>query len=510
MNLTRRAVVTTTTLLPKSSNLTPLSTSFLSSRIRIPRSSSPLLLPQWAALSTPTTTLTDPNDDDATNRDDMARMTPATKQLADFILSLAERRRRRRQNNSRQPPPPDAPEINDDDDNERQVYRERRALSKAITLLESQAPTQQEQANALLLYLQREQQQQQQQQSNGLPESFCIGIAGAPGAGKSTLIEAFGKYLLGLEDEETSDNDTTTAAAAAAAAATPMMIPHQLAVVCVDPSSVLQGGSILGDKTRMPTLSAAHDRVYVRPAPSSQGTLGGLAGQRTYDTLWLLRQVYDVVLLETVGLGQSEVEIAQCVDVVVLCVPPGGGDALQGVKKGILEVTDLVCVTKADGTLEAAARATAADYQGALQFTDSTARMMKQERNGSSDVSDADSEDCLAEINAAAEIRRKVVLTSSETGRGLPELWKALCSVRHHQLESGQWLDKQEAQHDYWMWKSFQTLVQNHVLKEYETREDHDDDDNIRSTAKPPARVAAARLLQKLVQGNRNLLPKQP
>eukprot|EP00523_Entomoneis_sp_CCMP467_P001510 CAMPEP_0168746638 /NCGR_PEP_ID=MMETSP0724-20121128/15253_1 /TAXON_ID=265536 /ORGANISM="Amphiprora sp., Strain CCMP467" /LENGTH=509 /DNA_ID=CAMNT_0008794421 /DNA_START=158 /DNA_END=1688 /DNA_ORIENTATION=+ len=476
MNLTRRAVVTTTTLLPKSSNLTPLSTSFLSSRIRIPRSSSPLLLPQWAALSTPTTTLTDPNDDDATNRDDMARMTPATKQLADFILALAD---------------------DDDDDG--------KTTSKAITLLESQAPTQQEQANALLLYLQREQQQQQQQQSNGLPESFCIGIAGAPGAGKSTLIEAFGKYLLGLEDEETSDNDNDTTTTE-----TPMMIPHQLAVVCVDPSSVLQGGSILGDKTRMPTLSAAHDRVYVRPAPSSQGTLGGLAGQRTYDTLWLLRQVYDVVLLETVGLGQSEVEIAQCVDVVVLCVPPGGGDALQGVKKGILEVTDLVCVTKADGTLEAAARATAADYQGALQFTDSTARMMKQERNGSSDVSDADSEDCLAEINAAAEIRRKVVLTSSETGRGLPELWKALCSVRHHQLESGQWLDKQEAQHDYWMWKSFQTLVQNHVLKEYETREDHDDDDNIRSTAKPPARVAAARLLQKLVQGNRNLLPKQP
>uniref|UniRef100_A0A7S3DPR2 Uncharacterized protein n=1 Tax=Entomoneis paludosa TaxID=265537 RepID=A0A7S3DPR2_9STRA len=292
--------------------------------------------------------------------------------------------------------------------------------------------------------------------------------------------------------------------------------PERLAVVCVDPSSVLQGGSILGDKTRMPTLAAAHDRVLVRPAPSSAGTLGGLAGQRTYDTMQLLghaaggtkRPLFDVIFLETVGLGQSEVEIAQCVNVVLLCIPPGGGDALQGVKKGILEVTHVVAITKADGSLQAAAQSTAADYQGALQFRDGVEQSLQPPDSSSHE-------------NCAGGAPRRVILTSAETGQGLADLWQTLCHVRRQQLESGQWRQQERTQQEYWMWKSFHTLVQKHVMEQYQstsTQEPQDEESPHKNTlVAPPPRVAAAQLLRQLLQSgirsrddNGNENPSQP
>jgi LAO/AO transport system kinase len=206
---------------------------------------------------------------------------------------------------------------------------DRRSLARAITLVESTRPDHREEAVALLDEL--------------LPTtggSVRVGISGAPGAGKSTFIEALGLHLLERG--------------------------HRLAVLAVDPSSQRSGGSILGDKTRMERLSRQSE-VFIRPSPSG-GTLGGVA-RRTREALLLCEAAgHDVVLVETVGVGQSEVAVAGMVDVFVLLLSPGAGDDLQGVKRGIVELADIVVVNKADGDLAAAAERTAADYANALHF----------------------------------------------------------------------------------------------------------------------------------------------
>ena len=206
---------------------------------------------------------------------------------------------------------------------------DRRALARAITLVESTRPDHREEAVALLEEL--------------LPAtggSVRVGISGAPGAGKSTFIEALGLYLVEHQ--------------------------HRLAVLAVDPSSSRSGGSILGDKTRMERLSRDTD-AFIRPSPSG-GTLGGVA-RRTREALLLCEAAgHDVVLVETVGVGQSEVAVAGMVDVFVLLLSPGTGDDLQGVKRGIVELADVVVVNKADGDLAAAAARSAADYANALHF----------------------------------------------------------------------------------------------------------------------------------------------
>jgi LAO/AO transport system kinase len=206
---------------------------------------------------------------------------------------------------------------------------DRRALARAITLVESTRPDHREEAVALLEEL--------------LPAtggSVRVGISGAPGAGKSTFIEALGLYLVEHQ--------------------------HRLAVLAVDPSSSRSGGSILGDKTRMERLSRETD-AFIRPSPSG-GTLGGVA-RRTREALLLCEAAgHDVVLVETVGVGQSEVAVAGMVDVFVLLLSPGTGDDLQGVKRGIVELADVVVVNKADGDLAAAAARSAADYANALHF----------------------------------------------------------------------------------------------------------------------------------------------
>jgi LAO/AO transport system kinase len=206
---------------------------------------------------------------------------------------------------------------------------DRRSLARAITLVESTRADHREEAVALLDEL--------------LPATggaVRVGISGAPGAGKSTFIEALGLYLV--------DHG------------------HQLAVLAVDPSSSRSGGSILGDKTRMEMLSR-RDEAFIRPSPSG-GTLGGVA-RRTREALLLCEAAgRDVVLVETVGVGQSEIAVAGMVDVFVLLLSPGTGDDLQGVKRGIVELADVVVVTKADGDLAAAAERSQVDYANALHF----------------------------------------------------------------------------------------------------------------------------------------------
>jgi len=209
------------------------------------------------------------------------------------------------------------------------VDGDRRALARAITLAESTRADHRADAEELLAEI--------------LPHSgkaVRVGISGSPGAGKSTFIEAFGMHVVELG--------------------------HRVAVLAVDPSSARTGGSILGDKTRMEQLVRS-PHAFVRPSPTA-GALGGVA-RRTREAMLLCEAAgFDVVLVETVGVGQSEVDVAAMVDLFMVLVSPGGGDELQGIKRGIMELADLVVVNKADGALLATARGTAADYSAALHL----------------------------------------------------------------------------------------------------------------------------------------------
>jgi LAO/AO transport system kinase len=211
----------------------------------------------------------------------------------------------------------------------RLVEGERRALARAITLVESTRADHQQAARVLLDAL--------------LPRTggaIRVGISGVPGVGKSTFIDAFGTLLV--------ENG------------------KRVAVLAVDPSSSISGGSILGDKTRMPRL-AASPRAFVRPSPS-QGSLGGVA-RRTREALLVCEAAgYDVIVIETVGVGQSEYAVAGMVDVFLLLMLAGAGDELQGIKRGILELADVIAITKADGDNERRAESARAEYKAALRL----------------------------------------------------------------------------------------------------------------------------------------------
>lgn len=212
---------------------------------------------------------------------------------------------------------------------ERIIAGERRALARAITLVESGRSDHRVEAAQLLEAV-----------SGSGRQALRIGLSGTPGVGKSTFIESFGMMLIaqGL----------------------------RVAVLAVDPSSARSGGSILGDKTRMDRLSR-ETAAFIRPSPS-QTHLGGVA-RRTREAVALCEAAsFDVVLIETVGVGQSETVVAQMADLFVLLLAPAGGDELQGVKRGIMEMADLILVNKADGDLKAAATRTMADYAGALRL----------------------------------------------------------------------------------------------------------------------------------------------
>ncbi|TGD75270.1 methylmalonyl Co-A mutase-associated GTPase MeaB [Mangrovimicrobium sediminis] len=214
-------------------------------------------------------------------------------------------------------------------DLEKLLSGNRRALAKAITLVESKLPAHREQAQDIL---------EQVLPHSG--NSMRVGITGVPGVGKSTFIEAFGLYL--IEQGK------------------------RVAVLAVDPSSPIAGGSILGDKTRMEHLSRA-EGAYIRPSPS-EGALGGVA-QKTRETMLLCEAAgYDVILVETVGVGQSEYQVAGMVDFFMVLMLPGGGDELQGIKKGIMELADALVINKADGDSERLAMLTRQQYTSAMNL----------------------------------------------------------------------------------------------------------------------------------------------
>lgn len=247
---------------------------------------------------------------------------------------------------------------------------ERRALARAITLVESGRDDHRAQSVDLLERL-----------AGSGRQALRIGLSGTPGVGKSTFIESFG-----------------------------MMLTQQglkVAVLAVDPSSARSGGSILGDKTRMERLSRAPN-AFIRPSPS-QSALGGVA-RRTRDAVSLCEAAgFDVILIETVGVGQSETMVADMTDLFILLLAPAGGDELQGVKRGIMEMADIILVNKADGDLKSAAMRTCADYAGALRLL----RKRSQDPEGFpkamtvSAMEEAGLETAWGEMQALAEWRRE-------------------------------------------------------------------------------------------------------
>ncbi len=206
---------------------------------------------------------------------------------------------------------------------------DRRAIARAITLVESSLAEDRKPANELLTLL-----------SPHAGQSIRIGLSGVPGVGKSTFIESLGNHVI--------DGG------------------HKVAVLAVDPSSAISGGSILGDKTRMETLSQRLE-AFIRPSPAGK-MLGGVT-RHTRETMRIVEAAgFDVIMIETVGVGQSETDVAEMTDIFLLMLLPGGGDELQGIKRGIVELADLIVVNKADGDLVNAAGRSAADYRSALGF----------------------------------------------------------------------------------------------------------------------------------------------
>ena len=261
---------------------------------------------------------------------------------------------------------------------------ERRALARAITLVESGRADHRADALALLDELGTGQQ------------ALRIGLSGTPGVGKSTFIESFGLMLTGMG--------------------------KRVAVLAVDPSSARSGGSILGDKTRMDHL-ARDPNAFIRPSPS-QSQLGGVA-RRTREAVALCEAAgFDVVLIETVGVGQSETVVAQMSDLFVLLLAPAGGDELQGVKRGIMEMADLILVNKADGDLRAQAMRTCADYAGALRLL----RKRTQDPDG---------------------FPKALTISAMETD-GLDKAWSEMDALTQWRSEQGIWDATREAQAGYW------------------------------------------------------------
>ena len=206
---------------------------------------------------------------------------------------------------------------------------DRKSIAKAITLVESKKPEDQELSEDLLSSL-----------PTPSENTLRIGISGPPGVGKSTFIEAIGQKI--IEEKK------------------------RLAILAVDPSSSITGGSILGDKTRMDILSKS-DETFIRPSPSS-GNLGGV-GHATKDSIQILEAAgFSVILIETLGVGQAEIDVLDMTDIYLVLLSPGGGDELQGIKRGIIELADILIVNKADGNLEATARSTVLDYKNALKL----------------------------------------------------------------------------------------------------------------------------------------------
>ncbi|MBN8972300.1 MAG: methylmalonyl Co-A mutase-associated GTPase MeaB [Rhizobiales bacterium] len=265
----------------------------------------------------------------------------------------------------------------------------RAALARAITLVESRREDHQAAARELVQAL---------LPSTG--KAYRVGITGSPGVGKSTTIDTLGMYLIEQG--------------------------HRVAVLAVDPSSARTGGSILGDKTRMARLSN-DERAFIRPPPSS-GTLGGVAAKTREAMLLCEAAGFDVVLVETVGVGQSETAVCDMTDIFLALMLPGGGDELQGIKKGLIELADMIAINKADGDNVKRANRTAADYRGAMKI-----------------------------LTPRSKHWFPPVLTySGLTGTGVPELWQKIVEHRTAMNASGEFTARRSEQQVKWMWSMFE------------------------------------------------------
>jgi LAO/AO transport system kinase len=279
---------------------------------------------------------------------------------------------------------------------------QRRALAKIITLLESTRLDHRKRADEVLNAL--------------LPKSgksFRIGISGVPGVGKSTLIETLGLYLI---DQG-----------------------HRVAVLAIDPTSSLSGGSILGDKTRMERLSVL-ENAFIRPSPSSL-TLGGVA-EKTREAMLVAEAAgFDVVIVETVGVGQSEIAVSGMTDMFVLLQLPNAGDDLQAIKKGVMEIADLIVINKVDLDPNAAMRAQA--------FITSSLRLLGFQ--GNPDHASHDQ-----------EFWHPTVMTMSALeGKGVPELWEKILHFQHLQKTNGKFDARRQQQAGAWMWDRIEAGLKN-------------------------------------------------
>ena len=302
---------------------------------------------------------------------------------------------------------------------------DRRALAKAITLVESQRPQDVETAQTLLKSL--------------LPHtgnSIRIGITGVPGVGKSTFIEAFGQHVIEQG--------------------------HRLAVLAVDPSSPVAGGSILGDKTRMEALSR-EEAAFIRPSPAGRA-LGGVAFKTRESLLLCEAAGFDIILVETVGVGQSEHQVAGMVDFFLLLMLPGGGDELQGIKKGILELADAIVVNKADGASESLARTTQQHYRSAMSL-----------------------------LRHEDFWEPKVMTCSALQRQGIEEIWKMISEYADASRADGAFDEIRAEQNLSWMRQLVDELLRDQLAKHPRVREALPTvEADVRSAAQTPLAAAQA------------------
>jgi len=275
---------------------------------------------------------------------------------------------------------------------------DRTMLGRAITLVESTKPEHQAQAQALI--------------NNIAPftgNAIRVGITGVPGAGKSTFIDAFGMQLIELG--------------------------RKPAILAIDPSSKLSKGSILGDKTRMQRLSIAPE-AFIRPSPSA-GALGGVAGKTRETVLICEAAGFDTIIIETVGVGQSETQVSEMVDFFLLLMLSGAGDELQGMKRGIMEMADALVINKADGNNVAAAKRAAGDYKNALHlFPPSNSSWLP-----------------------------KVTTCSSLTGEGVADIWQTISQYAAQMQGNGYWQQKRKQQELFWFQEHLNQLLKERLFR---------------------------------------------
>lgn len=310
----------------------------------------------------------------------------------------------------------------------------RRALARAITLIESTRRDHRASAIKLLEKL--------------MPHSgssIRVGISGVPGVGKSTFIEALGNHVIDAG--------------------------HKVAVLTVDPSSAISGGSILGDKTRMDTLSRRSE-AFIRPSPSGE-TLGGVT-RRSRETLLLCEAAgFDVIMVETVGVGQSETQVSEMTDMFILLLLPGAGDELQGIKRGIMELADLIIINKADDDLLSLAGRAKAEYQNALG---------------------------LLHPGRTSDWTVAVQTCSSRDGKGLDDAWSTILSHQNMLENTGQLTKRRADQAKNWMWSEVKESLIESMLNDDDVREQIETLETAAKMGKIPPTTAAQQLLDKFLR----------